>query len=321
MAPSPCADYVWRGRAAEEILNSRDRNNQYQDPDFVRRPRIKVILPGGTTSVREPSRSQSSKITAAPKLGALPPPEAITRNVELVRVCSAPTLKALKAPAVPSESFSPFASSLGFLQREPPEMEAKRYYIARQEAIKCLRQTYRTCIEGLGLKFREEPVWPRKDTSKDMEAYLSGTPTEGRLHPLRETQDLAALWSAKLPAAKKAPKQIPHARRKEVLADMFSFGRGHSAGPYTIGQIYQEIEADIQHKGPKDVRAISGRLSPAILGTGTTLKRRKLPFAQPWHYQSTPTLTCSTEFGRSMRSTGMESFASTFSSFGHGFGS
>eukprot|EP00434_Breviolum_minutum_P031886 symbB.v1.2.028201.t1/scaffold2965.1/size66373/2 len=77
------------------------------------------------------------------------------------------------------------------------------------------------------------------------------------------------------------PRVAPNDQRKVTLRSMAHFGRGSQGGPYTLRQVYEEVEADVQHRRPVDVRASMGRLGPELLGRGATRMRRKLPFAHP----------------------------------------
>lgn len=79
--------------------------------------------------------------------------------------------------------------------------------------------------------------------------------------------------------AKEPSQQNP--ARQATVRSMTSFGRGSQGGPYTLRQVYEEVEADVHHRRPVDVRASLGRLGPELLGPGTTRMRRKLPFAHP----------------------------------------
>lgn len=66
-----------------------------------------------------------------------------------------------------------------------------------------------------------------------------------------------------------------------MLATLTAWGRGSQGGPYTLRQVYEEVEADVEHRAPMDVRAVSGRLGPELLGPSATRKRRQLPFGHP----------------------------------------
>lgn len=293
MPPAPCPPRVWRGRAADELLNYRERRISYQDPDYVARPRPKntsgspsaaSLKPTNTLAQQE--RQQERFVAEAP---AAEPPEADFLHLsdpdglvqlELARSSSAPLLKPL-APPAPTDS-SPFASTLGFLTREPAEFSIQRDATKRREAAKLLRRAYRIAIEALGHSFFPEAPWPPKQVQRP-DPLTSGSKvsplsqqlfavTDGN-KPRKQEMSLDAMRSTQ------SPGRI--SKRKETIQFMKTFGRGGLGGPYTIGQVYQEVEADVHHRYPADVRALSGTLGPAILGPGTTRTRRKLPFTHP----------------------------------------
>jgi len=255
----------------------------------VARPRIRNAQgPPVSSSLRpqpvpEPSSAPPSAPPSEPAEEAPEPDPVPELTNEPVRSVSMPSLQPLGAPA-PMDA-SPFAASLGFLRREPPEFRAQRESQARRDAVKLLRANYRSSLEGMGLKFREEPPWPPKEKSVE---YL---PVAGKASPLsqmpyvpQKEKFAKEAASSIMSSSSRRPGRKTH--RQETVSTMRDFGRGHMAGPYTIGQIYQEVEADVHHRFPADVRAISGRLGPAILGPGTTRQRRKLPFTHPFMPQN-----------------------------------
>lgn len=252
------------------------------------RPRIRNAQgpPVSSSSLRpqpvpEPSSAPPSAPPSEPAEEA-PEPDPVPEMIpsEPVRSASMPSLQPLGAP-IPTDG-SPFAATLGLMRREPPEFRAQRESQARREAIKVLRQNYRSSLEGMGVKLsREEPPWPPKEKSVD---HL---PVAGKASPLSQLLFVPQKESSTKEASSTSSKKRPlKSKRQETIATMREFGRGHMAGPYTIGQIYQEVEADVHHRFPADVRSISGRLGPAILGPGTTRMRRKLPFSHPFMLQT-----------------------------------
>lgn len=312
--PAPCAPRVWRGRAAEELLNIRERRVSYQDPIYVARPRPKNISgspsaaslrpQNNTEKQKNASAAAQSAAQAAAALkelqmerlerfvhetAAAEPTEADSPkssdregllHQEFSRSSSAPLLKPLAPPAL--QDSSPFAASLGFLTKEPPEFSIQRDTAKRRDAAKLLRKVYRSAIESLGHQFFQAAPWPPKQvqrpdpvTSKPKVSPLTQPPfalIDEKRHRKEETSHESTRPS-------QSPGKI--SKRKETIQFMKTFGRGALGGPYTIGQVHQEVEADIHHRYPADVRALSGTLGPAILGLGTTRMRRKLPFTHP----------------------------------------
>ncbi|CAE8623580.1 unnamed protein product [Polarella glacialis] len=281
MPPAPCPPSVWAGRAAEEVLNLKERSHYVlEDPDYVPRPRRKRIT-GMQPPFTKPAGTAPLQSVAVQHL--LPASPEARSPVACARSFSSASLKPLEPPAL--SSGSPFASSLGFLRREPSEFRLQRENLARSQALKLLRAVYRSCIEAMGLTFYNPPAWPPK-TPKDPSVDLM--PVRYLVSPLSQVAELPL--HARAPPSKgsfikkeRSPASLPGSiQRQETIRKMKAFGRETLGGPYTVGQIYQEIEADICHRDAADVRALSGRLGSAALGPGTTRMRRKLPFAKPW---------------------------------------
>lgn len=292
MPPAPCPQRVWRGRAAEELLNYRDRRVSYQDPDYVARPRPKNTTSSPSAASLRPTNIQAQQERQQERFVAEVPvaepceadfPDLSDQEglvqLEFARSFSAPLLKPLGPPA-PIDS-SPFAPKLGFLTKEPAEFSIQRDTAKRREATKLLRRAYRIAIESLGHCFFQPEPWPPKQVKRPDPA------TGSTISPLSQ-QPFAVTdgdkprkheMSLGLSTRAQSPGRI--SKRKETIQFMKTFGRGGLGGPYTIGQVYQEVEADVHHRYPADVRALSGTLGPAILGPGTTRMRRKLPFTHP----------------------------------------
>lgn len=67
-------------------------------------------------------------------------------------------------------------------------------------------------------------------------------------------------------------------RRKESLQEMREFGRMPHGAPYTFSQVRKEVEANLNFREAKDMRALAGGFGPGELGPGSGGARRKLPF-------------------------------------------
>eukprot|EP00931_Biecheleriopsis_adriatica_P094762 TRINITY_DN6837_c0_g2_i1.p1 TRINITY_DN6837_c0_g2~~TRINITY_DN6837_c0_g2_i1.p1 ORF type:complete len:305 (+),score=35.69 TRINITY_DN6837_c0_g2_i1:129-1043(+) len=279
MPPAACPSKTWRGRGAEEILHFKERRVTREDPDYVARPRFGNNQLSLSASTSRPHKD-SSELEEADQVESELQEDACFEEFALARSRSAPALKPLTAPH--SMDISPFASTLGFMKREPSEFQLQRDMAARREATKLMRKVYRRSIEAMGYKFREDPPWPPK------EKKVEHLPVKGQLSPLLHKQPLCSpapkksLHNSSKRSASQSNGLSWLTERQETLHNMKSFGRGCVGGPYTIGQVYQEVEADVKHRFPADVRALSGRLGPAILGRSTTRMRRKLPFTHPW---------------------------------------
>jgi len=209
--------------------------------------------------------------------GALPEREEIMQ--EEIPYRAQPGLKALPPPS--PVSGSPFTTVLGFLRKEPDELQVHRDAAMRRQVQKLLRQIYRRSVEASGSVFRSDPPWPPKEKKDDL------LPQIRKVSPLFAPFAIRGKTSKKAPEAVlvtpciKEPRVAPNDQRKVTLRSMAHFGRGSQGGPYTLRQVYEEVEADVQHRRPVDVRASMGRLGPELLGRGATRMRRKLPFAHP----------------------------------------
>lgn len=292
MPPAPCPPRVWRGRAAEELLNYRDRRVSYQDPDYVARPRPKNTTSSPSAASLRPTNIQAQQERQQERFVAEVPvaepseadfPELSDQEglaqLEFARSFSAPLLKPLGPPA-PIDS-SPFAPKLGFLTKEPAEFSIQRDTAKRREATKLLRRAYRIAIESLGHCFFQPEPWPPKQVKRP-DPVTGSTISPLSQQPFAVTdgdKPRKEEMSFRVSTRAQSPGRI--SKRKETIQFMKTFGRGGLGGPYTIGQVYQEVEADVHHRYPADVRALSGTLGPAILGPGTTRMRRKLPFTHP----------------------------------------
>ncbi|CAJ1365587.1 unnamed protein product, partial [Effrenium voratum] len=187
-----------------------------------------------------------------------------------------PPLELALKPLPPPSIGSPFTKQLSFMHKDPSESQHSRDAALRRKVQQMLRQIYRRSVEASGSIFRGyEPPWPPKEKPDEL-PRVSKAPLLCQL----------ALPRSKSLAGTKAERSKVHKfdgdpSRQAALKAMASFGRGAVGGPYTLRQVYEEVEADVHHRRPADVRAMTGRLGPRMLGPGTTTARRKLPFAHP----------------------------------------
>eukprot|EP00913_Durusdinium_trenchii_P027740 g26013.t1 len=214
--------------------------------------------------------------------------------------CSRSCLKALPAP---SPVFgSPFTTMLGFLHKEPQALQARREAAMRRQVQRMLRQIYRRSIEECIQEFitayammltlfqarlsRRQMMQSKRtvdktrlDCPKDRGVML---PHIQKVSPLQDLPFGNRVAKATKKKGKQEQAAIPESpARKAAMRTLTDFGRCSQGGPYTLRQVYEEVEADIQHRPPVDVRAVAGKLGPELLGPGATLARRNLPFAHP----------------------------------------
>lgn len=266
----------WRFKynAAEEVLYLREKRNCRQDPDRVARWRRAVPL---SSSQLVPPSDDGSDVMGdhasddGDQLAGPPLELSLSMTGE---ECSRSCLKALPAP---SPVFgSPFTTMLGFLHKEPQALQARREAAMRRQVQRMLRQIYRRSIEASGSLFRRtDPPWPPKDRGVML-------PHIQKVSPLQDLPFGNRVAKATKKKGKQEQAAIPESpARKAAMRTLTDFGRCSQGGPYTLRQVYEEVEADIQHRPPVDVRAVAGKLGPELLGPGATLARRNLPFAHP----------------------------------------
>jgi hypothetical protein len=70
---------------------------------------------------------------------------------------------------------------------------------------------------------------------------------------------------------------------KDMWRTLKGWSRGHVGTPWTLKQVYAEVEADVHHQTAKDTRAKAGHMGPDEVGFGGTTRRREMiPFKRNW---------------------------------------
>lgn len=98
----------------------------------------------------------------------------------------------------------------------------------------------------------------------------------------RQAASLHKSENAGVEAYLKKIKEQNRRRREESVKHLRKLARGAGGGPYTLGQVYVEVEAISRHVPTPDCRALEGCLGADVLGQSTTSSRRRLPFAPGW---------------------------------------
>lgn len=268
----PAAKFARNG--AEEVLYRSEQHNTRQDPDRLPRWRRKASAACSSLPPVTLSDTGSEVADLSDHFDQDIHEDTVVEDSSL-----APQLSIVLKPLPPPSPVggSPFKGVLGFLHKDPFELEAKREAALRRDVKQMLRQIYRRSVEATGSCFRaEDPPWPPKERQLDL-------PRIKKVSPLKRW--VFALPKQETVVPKKAKALLPsdpvNLARQATVQTMRAFGRSGQGGPYTLRQIYEEVEADVHHRPPVDVRASTGRLGPEILGPGTTRQRRKLPFAHP----------------------------------------
>lgn len=192
--------------------------------------------------------------------------------------CSAPVL----TPLGPPPSSSPFAHLLPHLYREPDEFAQQRVQLARRKARQELHLLYRRCIESLGVKFlADPPPWPPKEpVVKDWWPEKPPTKAVYRAIPgsLQALEPLQRKERSLMSSTGSSESSRDSSRHKAAMQQLHQFGRGTHGAPYTLALVAEHVEASRHLRKANDVRAHAGRLGPLIIGQGTTMERRPLPF-------------------------------------------
>mmetsp|Transcript_44124 Transcript_44124/g.82538 ORF Transcript_44124/g.82538 Transcript_44124/m.82538 type:complete len:292 (-) Transcript_44124:103-978(-) len=266
----PPEKFVYNG--AEEVLYRNEMHNVRQDPARIPRWRRKVSASSSLPAVNfsddgsEAACSENSEQDLPEILEEEPSSQGPDVQPEV-------SLKALPAPS--PAGGSPFRHMLGFLHKDPAQVEAEREAALRRKVGQMLRQVYRRSVEASGASFRgPDPPWPPKE--KKLPQIKKAPPLLQQLFALPK---LAKTQSSV--QKERLPKYPVNLERQATVHTMHAFGRGGQGGPYTLRQVYEEVEADINHRRPVDVRAPLGCLGPELLGPGTTRQRRRLPFSHP----------------------------------------
>lgn len=226
------------------------------------------------------------------------------------RLGRSPSAPVMLAPLQPP-SHSPFG--LDWLEHEPPEFARQRYQETRRKATKLVNAAYRQAFQRLGVGIVEPPPWPPREPLEPAEdkGRRRGTLSVYKQQPVPLPRSGSAPSTSALgagtcssPAAASAassgarrspcmrslstePLQAPlplaraplagAGRRKETMNKVFDWGKYSHGGPYTFGQVFEEIEADVKHRPARDTRTVPGKLGPLHIGSGTTRMPRELP--------------------------------------------
>mmetsp|Transcript_112802 Transcript_112802/g.313579 ORF Transcript_112802/g.313579 Transcript_112802/m.313579 type:complete len:225 (+) Transcript_112802:48-722(+) len=194
---------------------------------------------------------------------------------------------------------SPFG--LDWLDEDPPEFARQRYTEARRKATRLLNTAYRSALQQMGEGVAAPQPWPPRDPAPDPEELerrrrdplaiyrMQPTPIpQVGASPQRSATATRRPADAALPALARSatssqPLQAPlqhleaKQRRKEAVSKLFDWGKYAHGGPFTFGQVFEEIDADVRHRPAKDTRTVPGKLGPVHLGCGATRAPRELP--------------------------------------------
>lgn len=213
------------------------------------------------------------------------------RLPEELRGLDHPIIKAASQP-----SLTPMPRRLNLLatpdwaSKEPKEWAAQRRATARRAAHTFLRKLYRGFLEtyrDLPPKGYQMSPWPpmhsffedrfpfKHPPSRALYAPQpcplivqppAGSQSRSSQHPPRQSASTGPL-----------PGASPHVqKRRERIKRLREFGKHSIGAPYTLKQVYEEMDAKDRFGMAYDTRAKHGTLGPETLGPGATRGRRKL---------------------------------------------
>lgn len=201
---------------------------------------------------------------------------------------------------VPLKPLPPPRGSPAWIFKEPREFYAQRERQAEREARKALRLAYRGALQEQGYAVGlQRPINPTT-IDGDPPARFSPPPlstvwgpppyldvTDKDYQQARSAQKDKSSSSKSLPKARVTSELAVEDNRaticgeksrlsKEMYGMLKGWSRGAGGNPWTLKQIYAEIEADIAHKKARDTRAKRGHLGAEEVGRGGTAERRPM---------------------------------------------
>lgn len=196
-----------------------------------------------------------------------------------------PSPKGLK-PLAP-----PRGSAL-WIHKEPKEFLAQRERMAEREARKSLRLAYRGALQELGhpvclqrptIKSTIDSDPPARFERPPLSTVLGPPPYKGLEDKPQKPDKLKSTMRSKTASSAfedPDPRAIVGGERVRMTKDMWrtlkDWSRFDRGAPWTLNQVYAEIEADLQHRTSRDTRAKRGHMGPEEIGPGTTRGRRRM---------------------------------------------
>lgn len=238
---------------------------------------------------RPPEKVFSEDAAAMMIRYGLVPEEEAPRLPEELRGLDHPLIKAASQP-----SLRPMPRQLNLLampnwaHKEPKEWAAQRRSCARRAAHSFLRKLYRCFLEEhrdlppRGAKML--PLAPIHSFFEDRfpfehqpcRSLYAPPPCPVVIQPgqARPGQGLPQVAAPDFGFSQSAS---PHSRkRRDRMQRLKEFGKHSIGAPYTLKQVYEEIDAKESFRHGYDTRAKHGTIGPETLGRGATRSRRQL---------------------------------------------
>jgi len=218
----------------------------------------------------------------------------------------------------PMKPLAPPRGSPAWIFKEPKEFYAQRERHLEREARKIKRLTERHALQELGhtvalvrptvkTTIDGDPP-PRFDRPHLRDVW--GPPP----HRLHESMKCPSLLSSKSFGIKKQASPVAHyledqraiigGERARISEEMWrtlkGWSRGNGGNPWTLKQVYAEVEADVHHQKARDTRAKCGHMGPNEVGLGATTRRREMvAFERNWNAARSPASTAGDGFAAS----------------------
>lgn len=191
-------------------------------------------------------------------------------------------------PLQPREAARPrFADLSRLLHHEPAEFEPQRRREAQRGARRLVHAACRVALEKLepehGGSHKGEGEMMRTLSEPSLGSPQHRWPPSTRApytcKPF-QSPTLSRHSSSSFPRSGTGlhASESSRPRRETTLKKLQSFGQLQHGAPYSLCQVHAEIEARVQHREPRNTRALTGSLGPVHLGRGTTRMQRQLPF-------------------------------------------
>lgn len=205
------------------------------------------------------------------------------------------------------EVWPPKELSSGIVSRAPARWDphaGRRYPVSALETVKPSRRAYLTQAApqpppvrwfGPPAASHRGAAWASVTAAPPSEAASPLTsPAASTMKKSQSAPSLPAIEESRRSASSqedentgvqaylKKIKEQNRRRREESARQLRKLARGAGGGPYTLGQVYVEVEAISRFVPTPDCRALEGSLGPDVLGQSTTSSRRPLPFDPGW---------------------------------------
>ncbi|CAK0866713.1 unnamed protein product [Prorocentrum cordatum] len=224
---------------------------------------------GSGLQIRPESLLKANYGRPPPRLAELAVVEAQRQARNVLRNVSRRVLERI-VPGVfdKKEVWPPKALSSSLVSRAPARWEPhapRKYPVAEEETLKPSRQAYLTQAAPMPppVRWFGPPAAPQKASPM---LSSQSAPSLPAIEASRQPASSPGNENAGVEAYLKKVKEQNRRRRQESMQQLRSLARGAGGGPYTLGQVYVEVEAISRHVPTPDCRALEGSLGPDAWG-------------------------------------------------------